>query len=258
MANFQTHLNVGILMSAGTVLALHLGGLAGSAQIPLLFALGVAGSLVPDIDSTHSVPSHALFNVLGAALAFAVTLPLGGRFAPWVMLGLWCLVFVAVRYGVLRLFGWLTVHRGIWHSWLAAATAATATADLAYWLGGQRPEAAWLVGLMVGVGYLTHLVLDEIYSVNLFNVRINRSFGSALKPFSLRYPLGTFLMAVGLAGLILLAPPPDSLIARLGWDPQTAWAELEAALTSGMRWARSEWAGWWNWLGPRLTALVSG
>jgi hypothetical protein len=42
---------------------------------------------------------------------------------------------------------------------------------------------------MVGIGYLTHLVLDEFYSVDLFNRKIKRSFGTALKPFSLAISL---------------------------------------------------------------------
>ncbi len=257
MANFQTHLNLGILVSASAVLALHLGGLAGANQVAVLFALGVTGSLLPDIDSEHSTPSHALFNVLGAVVAFAATLPLGGRFAPWIMLGLWALVFISVRYGMLRLFGRLTVHRGTWHSWLAAAAAATATADLAYWLGGQGPEAAWLAGLMVGLGYLTHLLLDELYSVNLFNARIKRSFGSALKPCSLKYPFGTFLMSLGLAGLILIAPPIGGLIERFGLDPQSSGSGLRSWLETGTQWTLSTLADGWARLGPWLNALVS-
>lgn len=256
MANFQTHLNVGILVSAGAVISLHLSGLATPAQVPILFALGAAGSLLPDIDAKHSTPSHALFNALGAALAFAATLPLGGRFGPWVMLGLWCLVFVAVRYGVFQIFGRLTVHRGIWHSWLAAASVAAATADLAYWVGGQRPDAAWLAGLMVGVGYLTHLLLDELYSVNLFNVRIKRSFGSALKPLSLRYPGASLLMSAALAGLIAIAPPIEGTLERLGIDGRSMLAELERRLEQGVHWGREHLDLWQAHLSARLAELL--
>ena len=34
----------------------------------------------------------------------------------------------------------------------------------------------------MSVGYLIHLTLDEIYSVDFSGVKIRRSFGSALKP----------------------------------------------------------------------------
>ena len=36
-------------------------------------------------------------------------------------------------------------------------------------------------GLFVSVGYVIHLVLDEIYSVDLTGARVKRSFGTALK-----------------------------------------------------------------------------
>ncbi|MBS1202542.1 MAG: hypothetical protein H6R22_1051, partial [Chromatiaceae bacterium] len=47
MANFQTHLNGGILVSGGAVLTLH--GLGGAPEglTLVLFALGVIGSLLP-------------------------------------------------------------------------------------------------------------------------------------------------------------------------------------------------------------------
>ncbi len=36
---------------------------------------------------------------------------------------------------------------------------------------------------MVTIGYIVHLVLDEIYSVDLKNRKIKKSFGTALKLF---------------------------------------------------------------------------
>jgi hypothetical protein len=83
MANFQTHLNVGIFVSAAATLSLHVAGFIEQSQMPVLFALGVAGSLLPDIDLERSKPTGLLFNVLGAVLAFAVTLPLTQRFSRW-------------------------------------------------------------------------------------------------------------------------------------------------------------------------------
>lgn len=40
---------------------------------------------------------------------------------------------------------------------------------------------SWLLGLFMSGGYVIHLTLDEIYSVDFTGVRIRRSFGSALK-----------------------------------------------------------------------------
>lgn len=248
MANFQTHLNVGILVSAAATLSLHVAGFIEQSQMPVLFALGVAGSLLPDIDLERSRPTGLLFNVLGAVLAFAVTLPLTVRFQPLVLAAIWGTVFLAVRYGVLKIFSSFTVHRGVWHSWLAVAAVSLATTNLAYWFWEHSAEDAWIAGLMVGLGYLTHLVLDEFSSVDLFNAKVKRSFGTALKPISLKYPWSTLAMAVVLAGLIATAPPVETVLERFDLDPQAALAGLEIRLRDGLRWAAGYLNEWWTQL----------
>ena len=40
---------------------------------------------------------------------------------------------------------------------------------------------AWLNGLFLAIGFIVHLVLDELYSVDVSNARMKKSFGSALK-----------------------------------------------------------------------------
>jgi hypothetical protein len=41
---------------------------------------------------------------------------------------------------------------------------------------------SWLLGFFMTLGYLIHLVLDELFSVDFTGVRVRRSFGTALKP----------------------------------------------------------------------------
>ena len=252
MANFQTHLNVGILVSAAATLSLHLAGVVEQSQLPALFVLGVAGSLLPDIDSERSKPIGLLFNVLGAALAFAITLPLAARFQPLALIAIWATVFLAVRYGVLKVFSSFTTHRGVWHSWLAIAAVSLATTNLAYWVWEHRAEDAWIAGLTVGIGYLTHLVLDEFSSVDLFNARVKRSFGTALKPISLKYPWSTIAMAAVLAALISVAPPVDGVLEQFDLDPQVALAELETWLREAAHWAFGHLNEWWAQLSRQL------
>ena len=206
MANFRTHLNGGILISGAAVLSLHRLGAVPEGLTLVLFGLGVIGSLLPDIDADASAPVRAFFGVLGAALAFAYTLPLAGRHPPLTLAAIWVGLFVSVRFLLGELFARFTVHRGIWHSWLAAGFAALAAVNLAHWLFDLDASAAWASGLMVGIGYLTHLVLDELSSVDLLNTRVRRSFGTALKPFSLKDPLSSLAMLAALAVLAWMAP----------------------------------------------------
>ena len=186
MANFSTHLKIGVFVSGGAVLALDGLGLVAPDHTFALFGLGVLGSLLPDIDADASSPVRAIFGLLGAALAFGWTLPMVGRYPPLELALVWGGLFVATRYLLLLAFARFTVHRGIWHSWLAAAFVTLATVNLAHWVLHQPSKPAWVAGLMVGLGYLTHLSLDEIYSVDIFNSRLRRSFGTALKPLVFR------------------------------------------------------------------------
>lgn len=209
MANFQTHLNVGILVSGGAVLALHGVGLVESGTTLGYFALGVAGSLLPDIDADASKPVRAFFNVLAVALGFVMTLPLSGQLLPLDLALVWAGTYISVRFILFESFSRLTVHRGIWHSWLGIGVATLATVNLAHWALGRSAESAWVAGLMVGIGYLTHLCLDELYSVDLLNSRVKRSFGTALKPFSLT-DLGSSLgMSITVLVLFWVAPGID-------------------------------------------------
>ena len=106
-------------------------------------------------------------------------------------------------------FARFTVHRGIWHSWLGIAFATLATVDLAYWLLREPAQGAWVAGGMVGLGYFTHLCLDELSSVDLMSSRVSRSFGTALKPFSLSDPFSSLSMAAAVGALAWFAPAAD-------------------------------------------------
>ena len=91
-------------------------------------------------------------------------------------------------------------------SLFALVAVSLAITDIAYWWMGEDARTAWGAGLMVGIGYLTHLVLDEVYSVDLLNSRVKRSFGTALKPFSLADPGSSFAMLVVVLALAWIAP----------------------------------------------------
>lgn len=62
---------------------------------------------------------------------------------------------------------------------------------------------------MVFLGYITHLILDECYSVNLSGFELKRSFGTALKLLSLRYwKASTLFLLLGLV-FVEATPAPN-------------------------------------------------
>lgn len=165
-------------------------GLAGIILIPVLLLWGHVGlsdallialwcwfaGLLPDIDCDTGRPLDLIFTQLAACLPFLVVvqLPTGTQ------LSTITLVFIATYYVVLyplkKIFEKYSRHRGIFHS-IPMGLFIAALVVLAY-----RPEGhlAWLIGGGVLVGYLSHLLLDEIFSIDLLKVRVKRSFGTAL------------------------------------------------------------------------------
>lgn len=245
MANFKTHLYFGIFVSGGAVLALKGFALVPPGQPLALFALGVTGSVLPDIDAEVSAPGRAFFGVLGAVLAFGWTLPLVGHYRTLDLAMVWFGLFLGVRFLLFETFARFTVHRGIWHSLLAVVFVSLVTVTLTHQLLGQPPRAAWVAGLMVGLGYLAHLCLDEVYSVDLYNRQVRRSFGTALKPFSLADPLSSLAMAVPVCVLLWYAPTADvfPVTARPEWS---AWSQrgmdlLLAWYSTGLATVRAWW-----------------
>jgi len=224
MANFRTHLYGATAVSGVAALTLYGSAPVSEGQTLVLFGLGVLGGLLPDIDADASAPVRGLFGALGVALAFAWTLPLVGRYSELILASIWIGSFLAVRVLLYEVFARITVHRGIWHSLLAALFSALATANLLHWLLGQEADTAWQGALMVGIGYLTHLALDEAVGVNLLGARVKRSFGTAMKPLSFRDPASSLAMGVAVALLLWLAPPLD---AGPGWS----WALDGASLS---------------------------
>jgi len=215
MASFRGHLYGGVVVSAAAGLGVDSLGWAGPGQIPVLFMLGVVGGLLPDIDADNSTPLRMMFILLGVTAAFLVTFSLVDGIAPIERMVLWGAVFLLVRFGLFEVFCRFTVHRGVWHSWLAVAFVTSATVNTAYHLVGASAWDSWLAGSFVALGYLTHLCLDEIAGVDLLNRGLKRSFGTALKPFSIASPAASMAMFLGTLALVYLAPTVAPVVAAI-------------------------------------------
>jgi membrane-bound metal-dependent hydrolase YbcI (DUF457 family) len=109
-------------------------------------------------------------------------------------------VYLLIRYGLRTLLAKLTVHRGMFHS-LPAMLIAGLAVFLLYHSPNEQIRLYLAGGVMIG--FLSHLVLDRIYDVDLMGApfRSSRSIGSPLKLFSPSLPatLATYLLLAGLA-----------------------------------------------------------
>lgn len=228
MANFPTHLAVGIVTSGVLATLTLASGLVAPADIVTLAFAGAVGGVLPDIDLGSSRPSQALFTGLGIVIAFAVLFNVGYRYSIAEMWLVWTATFLAVRFIGHNIFHHLSHHRGIFHSLLAGLMFASLTAIFYVRALGHGPGLAWLAGSFVLAGFLTHLVLDEIYSVDFNNERIKASFGTALKLADFRHPGATLAMAAAAIVAFVFAPPINEFLGVVA--TKTLWIAFQDRL----------------------------
>jgi membrane-bound metal-dependent hydrolase YbcI (DUF457 family) len=182
MANFPTHIVVGTIV-AGSLATLTLAAdVIAPENLVAVTMAGSLGSVLPDIDLKDSRPSRALFAGLAVFFSFALLFHFAPRLSIAEMWILWIGTLLFVRYGVHTMFHRFTSHRGIWHSLIAGLVCALATVIIFYYVFDRPDGVAWLGGGFLLIGFLTHLILDEMYSVDVLGNHIKRSFGTAFKP----------------------------------------------------------------------------
>ena len=167
--------------------------------------LTTVGGLLPDLDSDSGVPVRELFG-LAAVLVPALLWRrlMNANFSDEELFVFLACVYVLIRYVVSHVFRRVTVHRGMYHS-----IPAMLIAGLIVYLSYQHPSMRTRLFLSVGVmiGFLSHLMLDELCSVDFsgLTIKLNKYAGSAVKFFSpsIIGTLITYLILIGLGYLAI-------------------------------------------------------
>jgi hypothetical protein len=234
MANFPTHIAIGTVASGMLATLTLAANVVGPENLVAVTAAGVLGSVLPDIDLKDSRPGRALFFGLGAFFSFVALFNGAGRYSIvelWILAGL---TFLFVRYVAHGIFHRISYHRGIFHSILAAVFFALLTV-LVYWIVLDRPEGvAWLAGGFMLVGYLVHLTLDEIYSVDVMDTRVKSSFGTALKLWDRKHIGHSIAMGVATVGLFLLTPSSRLFVQEV--SSPALWSSLKQQMLPQDKW----------------------
>jgi hypothetical protein len=234
MANFTTHIAIGTVVSGALATLTLAADVVAPENLVAVTLAGVLGSVLPDIDLKESRPSRAMFAGLAIFFSFAVLFNAATKFSIAELWILWLGTLVAVRYGLHMLFHRVSVHRGIWHSILAAVFSAVATAIIFNRVLGKPEGVAWLAGAFMFAGFITHLTLDEIYSVDVMDTRIKSSFGTALKLFDRRHIAASLAMASATALAIMVSPSTTTFVEGLG--SRTMWSGLQQRLLPTDKW----------------------
>lgn len=204
MANFQTHVGtaavLGVAYSAAGVLMWQLDwGVA-----VLAAGLTMLGGMLPDLDSDSGRPVREL-SILAAFIFPILLIPRLRRLGLTIEQGFVIVIgaHFLIRYGLSFLIRRVSVHRGMFHSLPALAISGLAV-FLVYHNDDLWERGYLAVATMVG--FLSHLLLDELYAVNFNGVAIsfNQFSGSAVKLFSSSFKATAVTYAL-LFGLTYLA-----------------------------------------------------
>lgn len=183
MAAFKQHVTFSSLLGVGYAAALASSGIEMVHSVLAGGLCGIAGML-PDLDSPSGRPVRELFGVTAIAVPLLLLRRLrrSGMEAEQMVL-LAATLYLFIRFGVSWMFKHLTVHRGMFHS-IPAMLIAGEVVFLAH--NSTEPYGRVTLAGGIMLGFLSHLVLDEIYSVDMNGValRFNKAAGSALKFFS--------------------------------------------------------------------------
>ena len=184
MANYREHITVSALVGLSYGFgAVVLGGYS-LVQGSLAGWLAAIGGMLPDLDLPTSKPVKELFGLVASVGPLLVVAPLF-RMLGWTATGetlLLALVvmYLAVRFGAAELITLISTHRGMFHS-LPAMLIAAEVVYLAF--PNTQMNVRLLMAGGIALGFLSHLVLDEMYSLEWANgrLRMKSSSGTALK-----------------------------------------------------------------------------
>jgi hypothetical protein len=229
MANFREHVTVsgllGLGYGAGATLALGFTPVQGL----LAGCLTGVGGMLPDLDSPRARPVQELFGVVAAVapllLVNRVMQALRLSSDPETVMALIVCMYPLIKYGGALLIDLLSVHRGMFHS-IPAMLIAGEAVYLAH--PNHHVPARLLMAGGVCVGFLSHLLLDELYSVHLKDKRLQlkRSSGTALK-------LSGDKFAPNVLAYTLLATLTYAVLYDGGYLDQQPAAGASSPLTSG-------------------------
>lgn len=210
MANFRTHLVVAAAVSSAVAVAGVSAKLFGLSTAVFAALIGTAGGLLPDIDLKSSTPAQKGFHwasiLVATLIAILYAAHHAGTDAVVNALALWVGVFLGLKFGVFEIFSRITVHRGMVHSVPYMMVFALLVVYGSFYGLKLTAFVSWIFGVFLWMGSLVHLLLDEMYSVNVWGLKLKKSSGTALKFFESDKPIGYAILYAILALLWVFAP----------------------------------------------------
>jgi hypothetical protein len=226
MAGFKTHITTSTILGIG-----YGAGAYGMYHFPpstCILAGGLCGvsGMLPDIDSDSGRPLRESMS-FGAAVVPMMMVDrfhaMGMNLEEIILAG--GAIYLLIRFGLAAILKRFTVHRGMFHS-IPAAAISGLSAFLAF--GCERLDLRYFVAGAVVLGFMSHLILDEIWSIEMKRgiPHLKSSFGTAMKFWG--DSIGSNMLTYALtAALTFFAVNDPAWMSKLG-----TWSDGQRDLAS--------------------------
>lgn len=182
MAGFKTHVTIGSFVGFFLTIGTYVWGWTSNfAMAIIVFFTTVIGSFLPDMDSDSGLPIQIIFGLysfFGAGIAFYFLY--NSSLPPVYSAIIPLLIFLIILYAIKPAFKKVTSHRGAFHSLPAFFISFFFTLLIVDFFKISIIEK-FIIALSISLGYLSHLILDEVYASNLLTGKTKRR-GRKKKP----------------------------------------------------------------------------
>lgn len=235
MAGFKEHITFSTVLGVAYGFGGYYLGMPAESSV-LAGALCSVSGMLPDLDSDSGTPVREMTSFAAAIVPMLMVERFEGYGWTNETIALAAaLLYAAIRFGVAEIFKRYTVHRGMWHS-IPACLACGLLAFLV--IGGQDLDVRLYKSSAVMLGFVSHLILDEIWSVSLRGGRVNikKSSGTALK-FWGKDSWANFSTYAKVAVLSFLAVGDPMLMNHFGYETRFGEQSAQQVIHRAMRMA---------------------
>jgi membrane-bound metal-dependent hydrolase YbcI (DUF457 family) len=179
MAGFKTHVSVSAALGVGYGIMGYACGLAPSTAL-VAAGLCTIGGMLPDMDGDTGVAVREIVPITAAVIPVLMLdiFKYWGLDREQIFIAVMGLYFL-IRFGIGLPFKKLTRHRGMWHSIPAAINVGLICFLVCSY---QDLGPRLFKSIAISIGFISHLLLDEVWSVGWF--RLKQSAGTAFKLFT--------------------------------------------------------------------------
>lgn len=196
MASFEQHVNGAVIGTGVMLTPVYSANIISINEALAILAFGTIGGVLPDLDSEKSKPIQISFKIISVILPFIAILFFSKEMSIVSILTTWFITSMILHFLFFRAFINLTVHRGIFHSIPMGLFIGQLTIVILHNIFSIDIIQSTLCGIFLFFGFIIHLILDELVSLNALGIHMKRSLGSALKVYDKKNLKGTLIVYV--------------------------------------------------------------